>query len=85
MYGANQRGYHRGQKRYPAGRMNEDPSIGLSNTLRSAGFKLGRLQTGTPSRLDATTINFESMDRQDGDTIPSPFSFLNRTVDNAVR
>jgi tRNA uridine 5-carboxymethylaminomethyl modification enzyme len=73
-----------GLKRYPAGRMNEAPSLGLSASLNSAGFKLGRLQTGTPARLDANTINFKNMERQYGDVSPLPFSFLNRTVDNAV-
>lgn len=75
---------HPGQKRFPAGRLNEAPSIGLSASLRSAGFKLGRLQTGTPARLDKSTINFSNLSWQDGDAIPSPFSFINRTVDNAV-
>ena len=64
--------------------MNEAPSTGLSASLRSAGFQLGRLQTGTPARLDGNTIDFSNMDRQDGDVAPSPFSYLHRTVDNAV-
>ena len=71
-------------KRFPAGRINEAPSTGLSTSLRSAGFKLGRLQTGTPARLDRNTIDFSNMQRQDGDVVPSPFSFMHRTVDNAV-
>ncbi|KAK7039413.1 mitochondrial translation optimization protein 1 [Favolaschia claudopus] len=74
---------HIGLKRFPAGRLNEDPSIGLSASLNSAGFKLGRLQTGTPARLDGKTINFGGMARQDGDEPPLPFSFLNAAVDNA--
>jgi tRNA uridine 5-carboxymethylaminomethyl modification enzyme len=74
----------KGLKRFPAGRMNEAPSIGLSETLRSAGFRLGRLQTGTPARLDASTIDFRNLDRQEGDAVPSPFSFMNQTVDNAA-
>jgi len=65
--------------------MNEAPSTGLSASLRSAGFQLGRLQTGTPARLDGGTINFGNMERQCGDAVPSPFSYMNRTVDNAVR
>lgn len=73
-----------GLKRFPAGRIDEAPSTGLSASLKSAGFRLGRLQTGTPARLDGKTINFENMVRQDGDIEPSPFSYLNRTVDNAV-
>lgn len=65
--------------------MNEAPSTGLSSSLRLAGFKLGRLQTGTPARLDSKTIDFSGMVRQNGDVSPSPFSFLNTRVDNAVR
>ena len=71
-------------KTFPAGRINEEPSIGLSASLKSAGFKLGRLQTGTPARLDGKTINFANLPKQVGDQVPSPFSFLNREVDNAV-
>jgi tRNA U34 5-carboxymethylaminomethyl modifying enzyme MnmG/GidA len=74
-----------GLKRFPAGRMNEAPSIGLSASLRRAGFTLRRLQTGTPARLDGNTIDFSGMVLQDGDVSPSPFSFLNRSVDNVVR
>ena len=74
-----------GLKRFPAGRMGEAPSTGLSGSLASAGFALGRLQTGTPARLDKNTINFVGLERQDGDQHPLPFSFLNKAVDNAVR
>ncbi|KAF5345024.1 hypothetical protein D9758_010442 [Tetrapyrgos nigripes] len=74
---------HIGMKRFPAGRINEAPSIGLSSSLKSAGFKLARLQTGTPARLDSKTIDFSNLARQDGDKEPNPFSFLNSTVDNA--
>ncbi len=74
-----------GPKTFPAGRINEDPSIGLSGSLRAAGFRLGRLQTGTPARLDGKTVNFTTLDRQDGDEDPAPFSFLNDAVPNAVR
>ncbi|PPR05019.1 hypothetical protein CVT24_010212, partial [Panaeolus cyanescens] len=73
---------HIGMKRFPAGRMGDNPSIGLSASLKSAGFKLGRLQTGTPARLDGTTINFSGMERQEGDVVPSPFSFMHDSVDN---
>ena len=74
-----------GLNRFPAGRLGEAPSIGLSASLNAAGFKLGRLQTGTPARLDMSTIDFGGLERQDGDVVPSPFSFMNRTVANAVR
>ena len=74
-------------KTFPAGRMNEAPSVGLSASLRDAGFKLGRLQTGTPARLDKSTINFADprFEIQPGNENPGPFSFMNKTVDNAVR
>jgi tRNA uridine 5-carboxymethylaminomethyl modification enzyme len=74
-----------GMKRFPAGRMGEDPSIGLSASLARAGFRLGRLQTGTPARLDKHTIDFTGLERQDGDINPLPFSYLHKGVDNAVR
>ncbi|KAF9483702.1 glucose-inhibited division protein A subfamily [Pholiota conissans] len=74
---------HLGMKRFPAGRLGDDPSIGLSASLNSAGFKLGRLQTGTPARLDKSTINFAGLEKQVGDVVPTPFSFLHDAVDNA--
>ncbi|KAF8871835.1 glucose inhibited division protein A-domain-containing protein [Infundibulicybe gibba] len=74
---------HIGLRRFPAGRINEAPSIGLSASLNAAGFSLARLQTGTPARLDGSTINFDNLPRQKGDTTPSPFSYMNSTVVNA--
>ncbi|CDS03937.1 hypothetical protein LRAMOSA06892 [Lichtheimia ramosa] len=71
---------HLGLKVWPAGRMGENPSIGLSNSLRQAGFKLARLKTGTPPRLDGRTINYQGLEEQRGDDPPSPFSFLHHTV-----
>ena len=73
-----------GAKTIPAGRLNEAPSIGLSKSLKEAGFKLGRLQTGTPARLDKRTIDFDKTIELKGDTEPKPFSYMNRTVNNAV-
>jgi tRNA uridine 5-carboxymethylaminomethyl modification enzyme len=73
-----------GMKRFPAGRLGDNPSIGISSSLNAAGFRLGRLQTGTPARLDRNTINFSHMLSQLGDPSPSPFSFLHDNVDNAV-
>ncbi|KAG6906900.1 hypothetical protein DXG01_011454 [Tephrocybe rancida] len=75
---------HIGLKTFPAGRMNDAPSIGLSASLNAAGFKLGRLQTGTPARLDGTTIDFRGMEKQLGDLVPAPFSYLHRDVPNAA-
>ncbi|KAI9065742.1 glucose-inhibited division protein A subfamily [Trametes sanguinea] len=74
---------HIGMKRFPAGRMNEAPSVGLSASLNAAGFRLGRLQTGTPARLAKDSINFTSLAVQEGDANPVPFSFMNDEVANA--
>lgn len=74
-----------GMKRFPAGRINEAPSVGLSGSLRSAGFQLGRLQTGTPARLYKDSIDFRNLEQQRGDSTPHPFSFMNISVSNAVR
>ena len=71
---------HIGLEAYPSGRMGEAATFGLSKSLREAGFTLGRLKTGTPPRLDADTIDFGVLERQPGDSPPSPFSFLNDQV-----
>ena len=67
---------HIGHEKIPAGRAGEAPSLGLSQTLRHCGFRLGRLKTGTPPRLDGKTIDWAGLDRQAGDDPPRPFSFL---------
>jgi tRNA uridine 5-carboxymethylaminomethyl modification enzyme len=67
---------HIGEKKIPAGRMGEAPSLGLSRTLKGFGFAMGRLKTGTPPRLDGRTIDWAGLDVQPGDDPPSPFSFL---------
>ncbi|KAG8925494.1 Mitochondrial Translation Optimization [Tulasnella sp. 418] len=59
--------------------------MGLSASLRSAGFHLGRLKTGTPPRLDGKTINFTGMEIQPGDDPAEPFSFMNDSVPNQDR
>ncbi|EIW52602.1 glucose-inhibited division protein A subfamily [Trametes versicolor FP-101664 SS1] len=74
---------HIGLKRFPAGRMNEAPSVGLSASLNAAGFRLGRLQTGTPARLAKDSIDFSRLEVQEGDAKPVPFSFMNEEVANA--
>ncbi|PVG02346.1 mitochondrial translation optimization protein [Serendipita vermifera] len=75
---------HIGLKAFPSGRMGdrESPASGLSSTLNRAGFKLGRLKTGTPARLDKNSINFTNMDPQCGEMDPWPFSFLTDEVSN---
>ncbi len=67
---------HIGEKKIPAGRVNEAPALGLSDQLRALGLALGRLKTGTPARLDGRTIHWERLEEQKGDEPPTPFSFL---------
>ncbi len=69
---------HIGEEKTPAGRFNEKPSTGLSEQLEKYDFKIGRLKTGTPPRLDATTINFEKLEEQHADEDPYFFSFLTK-------
>jgi tRNA uridine 5-carboxymethylaminomethyl modification enzyme len=71
---------HVGDKRIPAGRHGEAPSIGLSDRLYGAGFRMGRLKTGTPARLDGTTIAWDRLETQAADEVPTPFSFLTETI-----
>jgi len=69
---------HIGDKRTPAGRYNEKPSTGLSDQLKINNFKIGRLKTGTPPRLDSRTINFQNLEEQHADQDPYFFSFLTK-------
>jgi tRNA uridine 5-carboxymethylaminomethyl modification enzyme len=74
---------HRGEERIPAGRIGEAPAVGLSNTLKSLQFDVGRLKTGTPPRLDGRTIDWASLEMQPGDDPPEPFSFLTDRITTA--
>jgi tRNA uridine 5-carboxymethylaminomethyl modification enzyme len=67
---------HLGEKNWPAGRVGEAPAIGLSVSFERAGFTLGRLKTGTPPRLDGTTIDWSAVELQPGDDPPEPFSVM---------
>lgn len=67
---------HRGEERIPAGRVGDAPSIGLADRLYATGLRMGRLKTGTPARLDGSTIAWERLEMQAADDEPVPFSFL---------
>ncbi len=69
---------HIGENKTPAGRFNEKPSTGLSDQLKKFHFKIGRLKTGTPPRLDARSINFDNLEEQHADEDPYFFSFLTK-------
>jgi len=71
---------HIGMNNFPGGRMSEDASHCLSENLRSFGFKMGRLKTGTTPRLDGRTIDFDKITPQPGDEDPIPFSFSTPVV-----
>lgn len=71
---------HMGEKKIPAGRVGEKPSLGLSNALERAGFQLGRLKTGTPPRLDGRTIDWSGLEKQPGDVPIPAFSYLTTAI-----
>ena len=76
---------HIGNKKIPAGRHDEKPSTGLSEQLKKFKIKIGRLKTGTPPRLDGSTIDYGNLERQDADTDPEYFSFLtNKTYNEQI-
>lgn len=71
---------HIGAKTTPAGRVGEEPSYGLSDTLKKLRLKVGRLKTGTPPRIDGNTINYSILEKQEGDLVPRPFSELTEII-----
>jgi len=76
---------HIGDEKTPAGRYAEKPSTGLSEQLEKFKMKMGRLKTGTPPRLDGSTINYNDLEKQDADTDPVYFSFLtNKTYNKQI-
>lgn len=64
----------------PAGRIGDEPAIGLAKTLEYLGFKLARLKTGTPPRIKKSSIDFSNLASNQGDNPPMPFSFINKSV-----
>ncbi len=73
---------HIGDDKTPAGRFNEKPTTGLSEQLKKYNFKIGRLKTGTPPRLDSRTINFQNLEEQLADKEPYFFSSLTKNILN---
>ncbi|MEJ2182739.1 MAG: tRNA uridine-5-carboxymethylaminomethyl(34) synthesis enzyme MnmG [Nitrospirota bacterium] len=73
---------HIGLERHEAGRAGEFPSVGLSDSLRSLGFRMGRMKTGTPPRLDARSVDFSRTAEQWGDDPPVPFSYATGEIAN---
>lgn len=71
---------HRGEETVPAGRLGEKPVLGLSTRLETLGLQLGRLKTGTPARLDGSTIDFSVLEEQPGDTPPEAFSAMTTAI-----
>jgi len=72
---------HIGLTHFPAGRMGDPPSVGLSESLKRFGFRMGRLKTGTTPRLDSRSIDFSQLTPQYGDEPPLPFSFSTERID----
>jgi len=72
---------HIGLEHFPAGRMGDPPSIGLSESLKRLEFRMGRLKTGTTPRLDCNTIDFSQLTPQCGDEPPIPFSFSTEKIE----
>ncbi len=72
---------HLGEKRIPAGRVGDQPAIGLSDRLYGLGLSMGRLKTGTPARLDGRTIAWDRLEMQAADEKPVPFSFLTDRIE----
>lgn len=71
---------HLGTQTFPAGRVGCPRAVGLAYTLRRLKFRTGRLKTGTPARLDGTTIDWHSLQSQPGDLVPAPFSFMTKAI-----
>ena len=73
---------HLGDQTHPAGRVGDAPALKLSERLYGLGLRMGRLKTGTPARLDRRSIDWESLEQQQADADPVPFSFLTERITN---
>ncbi len=71
---------HVGERNSAAGRVGEAPSLTLAETILRLGFRVGRLKTGTPPRLDGRTIDWSGLDVQEGDSPPKPFSWMTTAI-----
>ena len=69
-----------GKKSYDLGRKGDIASYGLANTLERLNFKIGRLKTGTPPRIDTNTIDYSKLQKQEPDKIIRPMSYLNSCI-----
>ncbi|PLX29641.1 MAG: tRNA uridine-5-carboxymethylaminomethyl(34) synthesis enzyme MnmG [Alphaproteobacteria bacterium] len=72
---------HVGDQATPGGRIGDQPAVALADRLKSLDFKMGRLKTGTPARLDGRTINWDAVEIQHGDQTPVPFSYLTDKIE----
>ncbi|HEX2279500.1 MAG TPA: tRNA uridine-5-carboxymethylaminomethyl(34) synthesis enzyme MnmG [Candidatus Tectomicrobia bacterium] len=71
---------HIGLKQQAGGRGGETAAYGLSEQLMELGFRMGRLKTGTPPRLDGKSIDFSNLEPQPGDVVPTPFSYATEAI-----
>ena len=72
---------HVGESQTPAGRAGEAPATRLAERLAVSGFRLGRLKTGTPPRLDGATIRWDELEIQEGDPVPEPLSLITERIE----